>query len=234
MTYMYEGEGMKAAPIASLLVLLLSAVALAPVRAVLLPVLPATEVQLTVVDGVSSYWNSTLSGVPPGFDVRNGTYLGWCTDRSVDMLRSVPHNVMLYSSLAPPSAVSGVNWIAVNYVLNHQQGSMMDVQQALWHLTGWWDFANLTPAAQAMVSEADAHPGYDPLTGAVLAVICLPSPFDFAAQASIICLRAVTVGGYTISINGQNVAPQVAHYGMLVAILVGAFTIVRRKTAPQK
>jgi len=40
------------------------------------PNLPSTAVQLTVVDGTTSYFISTLSGVPAGFDVHNGVYPG--------------------------------------------------------------------------------------------------------------------------------------------------------------
>lgn len=220
--------------IASLLLLMLSSVVLlATVKAASWPMLPTTQVQLTVVDGTTSYWVSTLSGVPAGFDVHNGAYPGWCTDRSTNMTRSVSHNVVLYSSLAPPPTVSGINWVAINYILNHKQGSMMDVQQAIWHLTGWWNFENLTPTAQTLVNEANTNPSYDPLTGAVLAVICLPQDGP-GVQNSILGVRATMVGGYTTLINIQNIETPGVYYGMLVAILVGAFAVVRRKTDPKK
>jgi hypothetical protein len=166
--------------------LMLSGTLFATVKAAPWPSLPSTQVQLTVVDGTVSYFMSTLSGVPAGFDVHNGVYPGWCVDRSVVMIRSVSHNVILYSSLSPPSVVSGINWVAINYILNHKQGDMMDVQNAIWHFTD-----NYTPpggfsaAAQAMIDAADANPSYDPTTGAVLAVICLPQN-DSSAQNSII------------------------------------------------
>lgn len=155
------------------------------------PNLPTTQVQLTVVDGTTSYFISTLSGVPAGFDVGNGVYPGWCVDRSVVMLRSVSHNVMLYSSLSPPSVVSGINWIAINYILNHKQGSVMDVQQAIWHFTD--AFSPISATAQAMVDAANANPSYDPMTGEVLAIICLPQD-DPGAQNSIIELSIPGMG----------------------------------------
>jgi len=133
--------------------------------------LPSTQVQLTVVNGTASYFNSTLSGVPAGFDVHNGVYRGWCVDTSVIMIRGVPHNVTLYSSLQPPSALSSINWTAINYILNHKQGSMMDVQQAIWHFSD--AFSPISATAQAMVNAANAHPSYDAAKGAILAVICL-------------------------------------------------------------
>jgi hypothetical protein len=156
------------------------------------PNLPLTTVQLTVVNGTTSYLVSTLSGVPAGFDVHNGAYPGWCVDRSVTMIRSVSHNVTLYSSLSPPSALSSINWIAINYILNHKQGAMMDVQQAIWHFTN--AFSPISGTAQAMVNAANAHPSYDPTTGAILAVICLRQT-HIGVQNSIIELRKPLLPG---------------------------------------
>jgi hypothetical protein len=169
--------------IVTLALLMLSSIALANVKGAAWPNLPSTMVQLTAVDGTTSYFMSTLSGVPAGFDVQNETYPGWCIDRSVTMIRGVPHNVLLYSSLSPPPALSGINWIAINYILNHKQGTMMDVQEAIWHFTD--ALSSIGPTAQAMVDAANANPSYDPLTGEVLAVICLPQD-DPSAQNSII------------------------------------------------
>jgi hypothetical protein len=135
------------------------------------PNLPLTTVQLTVVNGTTSYFISTLGGVPAGFDVHNGVYPGWCVDRSVTMVRSVSHNVKLYSSLPPTSVLTSINWRAINYILNHKQGTMMDVQEAIWHFTN--AFSPISATAQAMVNAANANSNYDPATGAILAVICL-------------------------------------------------------------
>ena len=176
---------------ATLALLMLSSIVLANVKGATWPNLPSTMVQLTAVDGTTSYFISTLSSVPAGFDVQNETYPGWCIDRSVTMIRGVSHNVVLYSSLSPPSALSGINWNAINYILNHKQGTMMDVQQAIWHFTD--ALSSISPTAQAMVDAANANPGYDPLGGEVLAVICLPQD-DPGAQNSIIELRAPCLG----------------------------------------
>jgi len=107
------------------------------------------------------------------------------------MIRSVSHNVILYSSLSPPPVVSGINRGAGNYILNHKQGSMMDVQEAIWHFTD--AFSPISATAQAMVDAANANPSYDPMTGTVLAVICLPQN-DRGAQNSIIELSVPGLG----------------------------------------
>jgi len=181
-----------------------SVMLMATVKAAPWPNLPSTQVQLTVVDGTTSYFVSTLSGVSAGFDVHNGVYPGWCVDRSVTMIRSVSHNVILYSSLSPPPVVSGINWIAINYILNHKQGNMMDVQEAIWHFTD--SFSPISATAQAMVDAANANPSYDPTTGAVLAVICLPQN-DRGAQNSIIelgILCGLSPGYWKHNVNVYN------------------------------
>jgi hypothetical protein len=175
--------------VALLTLMLSSATLLATVKAAPWPNLPLTQVQLTVVDGTTSYFVSTLSGVPATlsgvpaeFDVHNGVYPGWCVDTSVTMIRSVSHNVKLYSS-SPPAALNSIDWIAINYILNHKQGTMMDVQEAIWYFTN--DLSTISATAQAMVDAANAKPSYDPTTGAILAVICLPQD-DPAVQNTII------------------------------------------------
>ncbi len=165
------------------------------------PKLPSTTVQLTAVDGVDAYFLVTLSGVPTGFDVDNGAYDGWCVDRTVTMVRGEAHDVNLYSTISPP-VLTSINWIAINYILNHKQGTMMDVQNAIWHFTD-----NYTPpggysaASQEMIDDANANPDYDPMTGEVLAIICLPHDHP-DAQNSIIELPRpvgkVTGGGQCV------------------------------------
>jgi hypothetical protein len=185
-----------------LAMMMLSGTLLATVKATATwPKVPSATVQLTVVNGIDSYFISTLSGVPAGFDVYDGIYPGWCVDRSVTMVRGVSHDVKLYSSISPP-VLTGIPWIAVNYILNHKQGTMMDIQNAIWHFTdNYTPSGGNTPAAQAMIDEADAHPNYDPLTGEILAIICVPLN-HIGAQDSIIELQKpggkVTGGGQCI------------------------------------
>ncbi len=175
------------------------------------PELPSTTVQLTVEDGVSSYFISMLGGVPAGFDIFDGIYPGWCVDRSVIMVRNVAHDVLLYSSLSPPAALSSINWVAVNYILNHKQGTMMDIQNAIWHYT-----SNFTPqggfsaASEAMIDAADAHPSFNPNTGEILAIICLPLDHP-DAQNSVIELprpgRGKVTGGGQCIVGNNTMIP---------------------------
>ncbi len=152
------------------------------------PSLPPDQVHLTAVYGVDSYFISTLGLVPNGYDVHNGIYPGWCVDRTTGMNRGVPHSVKLYSSLSPPEELNGINWIAINYILNHKQGDMMDVQNAIWHFTedNYTPQGGYSAVAQAMIDAANSHPGYDPLTGTVLAIICYRQNDEEGVQNSII------------------------------------------------
>ena len=163
------------------------------VNAVAWPSLPSTTVQLTVVDGTTSYFKSTLSGVPAGFDVGNGVYQGWCVQYGTTMTRAVSHDVKLYSSLNPPAALAltSAKWVAINYILNHRIGTMMDVQNAIWHFTN--GFA-VTGNALAMVNAALANPEYDPLSHPIFAVICLRQTTSGVQNTVIELKRALLAG----------------------------------------
>jgi len=194
------------------LLMLSSFTLLANVKAAPWPNLPSTVVQLTAVNGTDSYFISTLSGVPAGFDVTNGVYAGWCVDKSVTMVRGVAHDVKLYSSISP-TVRTDIDWVAINYILNHKQGTMMDIQEAIWFFS---DVASTeSPLAQAMIEEANENPGYNPLTGDVLAIICIPQNHT-DAQNSIIELPRpgpgkVTGGGQCIV--GNNTMIPSASFG---------------------
>ncbi len=150
------------------------------------PNLPPDQIHLTAVDGTNSYFITTLGLVPDRYDVHNGIYAGWCVDRSVTMNRGVPHSVKLYSTISPP-VLTNINWIAINYILNHKQGTMMDIQNAIWFFTdNYTPPGGHTPATQAMIDAANANPNYDPLTGTTLAIICLQQYGEEGVQNSII------------------------------------------------
>jgi len=153
----------------------LSGLLLTTAAAVTFPNLPSTPVKMNVADGTVSYFVITLSNVPAGYDVTNGEYPGWCLDRGHDMSRSVLLDVTLYSSLSPPAPLDTKPWNEINYILNNKQGTMDDVQMAIWHFMGWWSYGVLSPAAKAMVDAANAHSDFVPTNGQIVGVICLPA-----------------------------------------------------------
>jgi hypothetical protein len=175
------------------LLLLSSATLLTTVNAADWPNLPMTQVQLSAVYGTTAYFDSTLSGIPADFDVENGVYPGWCIDRGTDMVQNTPHNVMLYSSLTPPSHpdLDGIDWNAINYILNNKQGGRLDVQNAIWYFTDYTDDSE-SPDTLAMIAAAEAN--IETVTGPILAVICLPEDSNTCAQVSIIELERCIPG----------------------------------------
>jgi hypothetical protein len=126
---------------------------------------------LTVVDGVNSYFTSTVY-FQRGYNVFQGVFPGWCVDTSVIMARGVPHTNTFYCSLNTP-VLTNINWAAINYILNHKQGSVTDVQYAIWYFSN--GVTPLDPTVSAMIIAALANPGYKPCTGQIVAIIGIPS-----------------------------------------------------------
>lgn len=168
--------------------------------------LPPDPVTMAVYDGTISYFDTVLSDVPSGYDVTNGTYIGWCIDIRYDIPRNTTFSVMLYSSCDPPAGLVGERWDMINYILNHKQGEMMDIQHAIWYFmkypdgtpeAEWRPGYTPTPAAQAIVDDAMANgAGFVPGPGEVVAVICYP---DEPTQISIIELRKWAPKQFTAS-----------------------------------
>lgn len=187
------------------MLLLSIGIGLTTVSAAEWPNLPPTAVQISVVDDTSSYFDSTLSSVSPGYSVHNGLYPGWCVDESETMQRNTNHDIVLYSSLTPPAPLSGIQWGAINYILNHKQGSMMDIQNAIWYFT---DGQSVSGTAQSMVTAAQANLNYNPLTmgGTILAIICYDSIPSNQVQNTIIELQKPCISGLSPGFWKHNIA----------------------------
>ncbi|MCJ7424824.1 hypothetical protein MUP01_11250 [Candidatus Bathyarchaeota archaeon] len=142
--------------------------------------LPSTPIQIEASNGTESYLSTSLSDVPSGYDVMNGTYLGWCVDKTAEMGRSpATHEVELYSSINPPGTLESEKWGMVNYILNHKQGTMDDIQQAIWYFINMLGTSgNFTPTstvAMVIVNDTLANgTGFVPENGQTIAVICFP------------------------------------------------------------
>lgn len=151
----------------------------APVRAQTASLnLPSALVNVIVQNDTSSYFVTTLSNVPGGYDVTNTTYPGWCIDYSVTMIRNETFEGQLYSSLNPPSGnFSSVRWDLVNYVLNHKTGTKYQIQDSIWYFVN--NSATYThtldPTENATVMDALANgTGFVPSPGQSVAVIVFP------------------------------------------------------------
>jgi hypothetical protein len=146
--------------------------------------LPSTTVNIEVRDSTQSYFNTTLSEVPSGYDVANSTYLGWSVDSGTPISHSpATHPVRLYSSLEPPAQLANQSWGMVNYILNHKQGSMPDIQQAIWYFVDI--VGNYTPTrtlAWEIVNDTlQKGEGFIPTEDQTVAVICYPVIYSHQA-----------------------------------------------------
>jgi len=85
--------------------------------------LPANSVTMMVQHtSTNSYFNTTLSDVPLGYDISNGSYLGWCIDLCHRIADNIFYQVYLYSSYntSMPSYLWHNNLSKVNYILNNK------------------------------------------------------------------------------------------------------------------
>jgi hypothetical protein len=88
-------------------------------------------------------------------------------------------SVTLYSSVCPPLHLDDGNWGYVNHILNNKIGDHWDIATALWSFINHGPTPE-TPTANAntMIANAiAAGPGWTPVPGQVVAVICDP-PVD--------------------------------------------------------
>jgi len=106
----------------------------------------------------------TLSDVPDGYDVSNGTYIGWCIEDNLADDPGPNYPVILMDSTNPSSFeppcdnYADIPWDRVNYLLNHKLGSKWDVQRALWVVaeTDYYP-RTITTHAAAMIADTAAN-----------------------------------------------------------------------------
>jgi hypothetical protein len=119
------------------LILILSAVGLSATEVLAAaPPTPPT-VNFTVTLGTTSYLN---------INVGSSTVPGWCADLNHDISLSHtytgrPYNYFAdyypsYVSSLPTKVTAGINWYAIDYILNNDAGATMaDIQEAIWSFT---------------------------------------------------------------------------------------------------
>jgi hypothetical protein len=195
--------------------------------------LPSTIVRIEVKDGTQTYFDTLLSEVPPGYDVMNATYRGWCVDVRTEMTRSpTTHEVFLYSSASAPGELAGEAWDLINYVLNHKQGNLTDIQQAIWYFTyidGDGVYVPSSTVAWTIINDTlENGNGFTPAPGQVTAVICYPVilfPNQPDVQISI------------IEVASDPVIPEISSTLMLTSIMLAMSLAIltytkRRKVHP--
>lgn len=137
-------------------------------------VLPPGDFQAKFYNwGPSSYWKTVLYNVPDGYIVDDGEYVGWCVEQDHYIYGGQEYTVEVYSSYDPnmPDYAVDPDWDMVNYILNHKQGTKVDVQNAIWYFVNGGTY----PApgyGRDMVDEALLYgEGYIPPAGSTVAII---------------------------------------------------------------
>jgi hypothetical protein len=118
------------------LILILSAVGLSATE--VLAAAPPTPplVSFQVLAGTTSYLN---------IEVGSTTVPGWCADLNNKITFGTPYTGTPYNYFAyypsyfsslPPKVTTGINWFAIDYILNNDTGAgMADIQEAIWSFT---------------------------------------------------------------------------------------------------
>jgi hypothetical protein len=139
---------------------------------------PSSPVSVIVQNDTTSYFVTTLSDVPSGFDVTNATYPGWCILYNITMTRNETYQAQLYSSLNPPSGpYFNIQWNLVNYILNHKLANFTETQDCIWYfVNGTTSYTHtLDQNENATIEDAYANgTGFIPNPGESVAVLVIP------------------------------------------------------------
>jgi hypothetical protein len=119
------------------LILIISAVGLSATE--VLAAAPPTPplVSFIVLNGTTSYLN---------IEVGSTTVPGWCADLNNKITLGAPYTGRPYNYFAdyypsyvsslPTKVTAGINWCAIDYILNNDAGATMaDIQEAIWSFT---------------------------------------------------------------------------------------------------
>ncbi|MEW5800904.1 MAG: SdrD B-like domain-containing protein [bacterium] len=153
--------------------------------------LPTVSASMKLYPSTINAFDTILSNIPDGYTVTNGTYPGWCADQQLGIRFLYTYQVILLSSydLALPDYLQNSDWDKINYIINHKQGTVDDIQEAIWYFTD--DILPSTAEGQAMVDDALMNGWhFCPEPGQVAAVICAildaDGEFDTTVQSSFI------------------------------------------------
>jgi hypothetical protein len=138
--------------------------------------LPSARVYMQADYGTTYWFDITLTGIPLGQDISNGSYHGWCVQKDMKM-SDATHSVYLKSSYDFENLSVGFqsigqeNWNKINYIINHRNGvSRNNTQIAIWNITDNVDLSGYNDS-KALVNAAEMYgTDYVPAIGEKLAV----------------------------------------------------------------
>lgn len=147
--------------------------------------LPTEPVMMSAIlfpSDMDSSFKININDIFGQYDVMNGSYPGWCIQYGTSH-NTMSIEVILNSSYNPPAHLAHENWSKINYILNHKQGTRVDIQRAIWYFINYgpWDWTHnwgpitgpITQETWNMIDNATAYgddwcPGY----GDIIAIIC--------------------------------------------------------------
>ena len=127
----------------------------------------------------NGFFTITLTGINSGNSLANQAYAGWCGawHNSPIETNGFPGAPVAstYSASSLPAGyapiVAGNTLNMVNYILNNKQGTVQDVQDAIWLIMTGQTPAPVSASATAMVAAAKLNPAYIPNPGGVVAIL---------------------------------------------------------------
>ncbi len=141
--------------------------------------LPADTMRFRVAFGTSSFIDTTLSTLPPDYSVTNGLYSSWCVDYDTDIGPGTLYSGHLFDPYGGnlPPVIQFSPWPKIIYILNHKQGSIQDIQNAIWVALGQSFDPPFTVAAAQMVNDANQFGAtFVPTNGQMAGVLIEPNP----------------------------------------------------------
>jgi hypothetical protein len=156
-------------------------------------VITTETASMYVTYGTSSYFDIEISGISDIYsDVQDGTYEGWCFEKSVPMTKEMWHNVKLCHSYDPnkPAIFDNANWDMINYIINHKAGwDKETIQDTIWYFIE--GTTTTSPTALSLIEEAEQQgSGYCPSAGDLLAVLVYldpaEEPYEYSVQNTFI------------------------------------------------
>lgn len=139
--------------------------------------LPEDCVDMSVAIGSTHYLVTTLTGVPPGFDIGDGRYNGWCADKYHLIYVGRHYCAYLYSSYRPDTwpdepRVTDPEWDKINYIVNNRDGyTKNEVESAIWWYTDGLDYGG-NANVQALIDAAERYGvGFKPGQDEVMIII---------------------------------------------------------------
>jgi hypothetical protein len=141
---------------------------------------------------LGGYVDATLSGIPGGYELANGTMASWCADHQTTIYVGQAYNMDVYSSLYPnllPAFANTPKWSKINWIMNHLDWypgyKWYDLQGAIWLFDSpAWDgqahssvpALNTMQYAQKMYDDANLYGNnYKVPSGGWAAIIFIPT-----------------------------------------------------------